>query len=513
MTTLAFKDVIDSPLWRPTSPAPAAKAAAGCCINDARNGNVETPFPFSFFLDSATALYAYLPHNDEWLTLGSPALAGTFGAGAAVCFDPSQGPRGTIAAGATTTTITLTTALPAAVGVNQLANMGNGLGFQVRVVDNVAGGSGKTEIKRVIANTAGTTPTLTLDSALSFTPGTGAAYEFRSGRLFMLSSGTLASGAFKFYDVLTNSFSASLAITNLPASLATDSTLLPLSESFVPSTANVGEGFLGLIASGAASTTTTVTGSALPAGLAANEYRNFQVRIVTDTANPTATGQRRRIVSHTAGASAVFTVGTAWTVSPSATAVFVVENDDDKILLFTAATTVYNYNISANTWDPTTWAAAGTAAGAGLSAFQSFGVTVDAQRNARHSFVHRFRGAASNTLDVFDLAGSATGAWTAAAAYGGQATTFTTGQHWAYDPVTAGGRYAYAQINGTQRFARYDALNRVLEPWCYLRYPQGTALVGNTLHLAYAIDGTTKLGFLFCVVESGANQFACALQR
>lgn len=69
--------------------------------------------------------------------------------------------------------------------------------------------------------------------------------------------------------------------------------------------------------------------------------------------------------SHTAGPSAVYTVP-AWTVTPSASAVFVIENNSDRILLWTSvSTSTFTYNIAANAWDITTFAArpAGQAGG------------------------------------------------------------------------------------------------------------------------------------------------------
>ena len=509
-TTLGFKDIIDQPLWRPASPLPVATAAGGCIVYDKRN-NIRNA-PLNYYLSSATGLQAYSPYNDEWLTLASPALTGTFGAGANAVFHPTQGPRGTLAAGATTTVVTLSTALPAAVGVNQLANAGAGSGFYVTIIGNAAGSSGKTETRRVIANTAGTTPQLVLDSALSFTPVLGDAYEFRSGRVFMLSAGTLAAGMWKYYDCLTNSFSGNLTTTNLPATVGGDSQLVALSEGHIPASANVGEGFLGVITA-TASSSTTITASDLSAALTANEYRNFQVRITEDTTTPTAAGQRRRISSHTSGATAVFTVA-AFAVTPSATAKFVIENDDDKIVLFTNQTAVYNYNITANTWDTTTWAAAAAAGSTGLVCEQSFAIDVDpAVRNARHSFIYRVRGGNVNTIDVFDIAGAATGAWTANIDYGKKATTFTAGTCGAYDSVTNSGRWLYLQVNGTQRFMRFDMLTRNLEPWANLRYPQGTATVGAKMHMAFFFDGATRLGFLFSARQTGTEQFAIALQR
>lgn len=510
-TTLTFKDIIDVPVWRPAAPLPAATAAGVSVACDLRNSTRNAPFNYA--LVSATNLQAYLNNNDGWLGVGSPALTGTFGAGACCVFHPTQGPRGTLAASTSGTVITLSTALPAAVGVNQLANAGDGSGFFVRIIDNGAGGTGQTVTRQVVANTAGTTPTLVLDSTLGFTPVVGSAYEFRSGRLFMLSAGTLAAGMWKYYDTLTNSFSGNLATTNLPATVGTDSDLVALSEGYAPYNAAVAEGFIGNVTA-TASSGTTITGSGMPATLQANQYRNFQVRIVTDATNPTAAGQRRRISSHTGGATGVFTV-TAWAVTPSATATFVVENDDDKILLFTNQTNVYNYNIGGNTWDTTTWTAAPAAGAAGVSAAQSFGIAVDAANppNARTSNIFRLRGGNVATIDVLDIAGGANGTWTTAATYGNSGTLFNTGTSGAYDAVTNQGRYWYLAVGGTQQFMRLDLLNRVLEPWTILRYTQGAAVVGRKLSLAFFIDGATKAAFLYAQRSTGTEQFSILLQR
>ena len=509
-TTLGFKNIIDLPTWRPNSPAPVATAAGGCCAYDKRNS--ERNAPLNYYLSSATGLHAYLPHNDEWMSLASPALTATFGAGSNCVFHPTAGPRGTIATGGTTTQFTLTTALPAAVAVNQLANRGDGEGFWIRVINNASGSAGRTEARKIIANTAGTTPTITVDSAFTSAPILGDAYEIRSGRLFMLSGGVTAAGSWKFYDCATNSFSINLATTNLPATIAGDSQLVALSEGHIPNDATVSAGFLGNITA-TASSGTTITGSAMPAALAANEYRNFQVRIVTDTTTPTAVGQRRRISSHTSGATGVFTVA-AWAVTPSSNATFVIENDDDKILLFTNQTTVYNYNITANAWDTSTWAAAAAARGAGTVCDQAFGIVPDpANRYARHSNIFSVRGGGVNIVDVFDIAGAATGAWSADIVYGQKAQTFTTGTCGAYDAVTNGGKYLYLQLNGGQRYMRFDVLNRVLEPFAYLRYTHSTATVGSKMHMAFFIDGSTKLAFLYSIRQTGTEQFSVALQR
>ncbi len=513
-TALAFKDLIDLPCWRPLAPCTAPSAAGSCWAWDARNA--PRNIPFHYLLLNATSLLAYSPQNDEWLPLGSPALAGTFGAGAAAVLHPTQGPRGVLAAGNTPSAVVLSTALPAAVAPNQLANRGDGVGFTIRLIGNAAGSSGKTEERVIVANTGGTTPTITLDAPLSFTPVAGDSHEIRSGRVYMLSAGTLAAGVWKHYDIATNTFSANLATTNLPATIGTDSALVALSEGHVPSDApDSSSGFLGLITAAAGGTSTTLNSTAgvLPSTLQINEYRNFQVRIVEDTANPTAVGQRRRIASHTAGATATWTLASAWAVTPSPTARFVIENDDDKILLFTNQTAVYTYNVSANSWDTTTFAAATAAGGAGLVAAQAHGIIRDTTGNARHSLIFRVRGGGGSQIDVLDIAGSTNGSWSADVPYGNRSQTFAAGTCGAADPITNGGRYLYLQPNGGQRFSRFDLRNRVLEPWTYLGFPPGTALVGGKLAMAWFVDGTTKLGFLSALLSTSSSVFSIACQR
>ena len=228
---------------------------------------------------------------------------------------------------------------------------------------------------------------------------------------------------------------------------------------------------------------------------------------------PTAVGQRRRITSHTAGPSAVYTVAT-WTVNPSATARFVIENDTDKILLWTTAvTTTFNYNIAGNTWDTATWAVRPVAVGAGVAATQSYSITPDFNKHSRHSHIYSIRGANSSAIDLFDIAGAATGVWTGAIPYGNLNPLFTTGTCVSCSPSVLGGRYFYINHNGLQRFYRFDMLNRTLEPWCFMRYAQGTAVVGNKMASGVFVDGTTKVEFIFAITSSGSTFFNSLIQR
>jgi len=553
-TVLAFKDSIDLPEWRPLAVAPNAHAAGGSICSDLRNS--EDRIPLIFQLASATVFNSYFPKNDGWQPRASPALTGTFGAGAGCVVAPSRGPRGTIAAGATTSSVTLTTALPAAVGINQLADRCDGLGFKVRIIDNGVGGSGKIAEMYVIANTGGTTPTLTLSTtpngaptSMGFTPVSGSAYEFLSGRVYLLSAGTLAAGVWKYYDVATNSFSGNLSTTNLPATLGTDSALVALDETYVPNDHEPGEGFVVgastynavspaggnlkcLVATAAAAGSITGQAAAGDASVLANEFRNFVIRIVEDTTNVTAVGQRRRITSHTAGPSAVYTITGNWTVTPSATAKFVIENNDE-VLLFQATTSVYCYAQdtigtaqTGDTWSTATYGVKGGASAAGTLAFQAFGVpttklygatATDPNRNFRWSYVFVFRGGAANTLDVLDIAGGATGAWSNAVVYG-SGPTFTTGSCGVYDPASTvsaatSGAIFYINKDATQNFFRFNAFTRQLKAWCQIRFPQGTALVGGRLALKSFVDGTTVVTMPTVLRASGSELFDSLAQR
>ena len=178
-------------MWRYVAASPNAHAAGGSICTDLRNTVVRHPFVFQ--LVSATVLNRYNIVTKGWQLVTSPALTGTFGAGAGCVFAPSLGLVGSIGAGCTTTSIVTTTVMKA-VGANMLGNRGGSgdYGFKIRIKGNAAGSSGKIEERWIVGNTLGTTPTITLDSALSFTPAKGDTYEILAGKVFMLSAGVLA---------------------------------------------------------------------------------------------------------------------------------------------------------------------------------------------------------------------------------------------------------------------------------------------------------------------------------
>lgn len=509
-----FKKVIDRMVWAQVAPAPNAHSAGVTLCSDLRNDVSRNPFAYQ--LASATVLNRFNIVTKGWHFVLNPSLAGTFGAGAAMAFAPSLGLVGTLAAGSTTTSVVLSTALPTAVGVNMLANRGGSgdFGFRIRIIDTVAG---KTEERWITANTSGTTPTINVNAAFTFTPATGARYEILSGRVFMLGAGTTAANIWRSFEVASNTLSTGLSTTNLPATIGTDSAIAVLDELYVPYNHAPGEGMVrgstlydtgrnALLAS--ASAASTITGQATngDSTVAANEYRNFQIRIVADPTTPGSVGQRRIIASHTAGPSPVYTLGTAWTTQPSATARFVIEQPNLILLRSSAATTVYTYNytdatinngtnnIPANTWSTTYFGAAPAANAAGGVWCQSFGIQPDTARNARHSFNYFFRGGVA-TLDLLDIAGAITGTWTGAITYDGS-TTLGTGSGAAYAPFNSEGRMNYINTYVASQISqvfRFDAQNRVLSPYTPTDFLQtGTAAVGNRVTAYCAIDGADK---------------------
>ena len=470
--TINHKDILDLMEWRSlnqcttTGNASMASAVGVTIAEDYRNRDYASPL---FYMQSSSGqMGAYHTKNDAWYLINtSMGMGGSFGGGATATFCPSLSPTGTIAASATTSSFTLTTALPASVRDNQLSNRGDGKGFIVRVIGSGAGSSGKTEERRVIGNTSGTTPTIYLDKPLSFTPVSGDRYEFLSGSVVFLNTGALAANQFRKYDLLTNSFS-SLSTTNLIATVTTlHNQLISMDEQYVPSDRNIGEGYVVGTATydtagdwvkkcltATAISATSITGQTSDGDVLVknNYFRNFQIRIVEDTAIPTAVGQRRLITANTGN---VYTVAT-WTVTPSATCKFVIENCTDNLIGFMGGATVtYNYKITnycggtANTWDAgTTWGARSASMGLGGITWAQFGVPYDPNGVIKPCQIYSIR--STTVYDLFDITGAATGTWTNTLSPLNLTTSgynvWTMGSDYisfSYNPHTQSGKYAY----------------------------------------------------------------------
>jgi len=504
---------VDTPLWRQMKPTTVAHSAGSLACCDKRN-DIQVDHSM-YIVGSATALYRQSERYNGPMNVGNPALA-AFAVGGVSTFIPSFGITGTLAAGCTTTKIVTATAVQpvaagataiAALGLNQLVTTDTDYGYRIRIIGKV---SGKIEERYIVGNTASATPTLYLDEALTFTPAAGDLFELQSGLVFMVAATTTAAGQSRFYNIANNAFTNGGAT---GVTTATAGAAVALDELYVPYDRVAGEGFIGddytydtgatirvstkhclqATATGASSITGQVTGGDVR--VLANEYRNFQIRIVEDTVAPTAIGQRRMIASHTAGTSGVtapvYTLGSAWAVTPSANAKFVIENPNLVIFQSAASATnlVYNFSnasitngtgtIAAYTWSNTYLNAAHAGAvAAGCMMFPAYGhqpvTQTDGERLSRHSHIHLFRGN-STTLDRFDIAGGTTGAWTNGVTYTGNTISWTAGSSGDYDPVTFLGEYAYIVEGASNRVYQFNISAPSIAPYVALPVQSGTA--------------------------------------
>lgn len=529
--TQNFIKGLDHAEWRPKSPnislslsnaTTANNDVVSWNISDLRGRDYADPYIYQSQPGSIPMFKKYNTITDGWVPVGSTYTAGsipggTHSTGDVVLITPSLGPSGTISTGATTTSVVLSTALPGAVRAGQLANRGDGKGYIIRIIGNSGGGSGLIEERHIIQNTSGTTPTITVDQAFSFTPANGDRYELLSGRLYKLS--TSASKEFKYYDIATHSWSSSLSVTNLPATVPSNyNDIITLDEAYVPHDHFPGEGFIVgastydvagsfskrcLLATATSGTSITGQAAAGDAALTANKYRNFQIRIVEDTTTPTAVGQRRQITSHTAGPSVVYTVPT-WTVTPSSTAKFVIENNSDWLIGWMyGQTNTYTYSISGNSWSTATIAAKTASVNVGGFSVQPFGLATSLTDQVPHSYIFCLR--SSTTYDILDISNGASGTWTLNNTFYVNLNNLVAsngGASYAYVPWINDGRYIYfgstAPSASYQPYYRLDVYSSSIEPFANLKYPNSSAAIGGNKLAAHAqYTQGTYLPFLY----------------
>jgi hypothetical protein len=91
-------------------------------------------------------------------------------------------------------------------------------------------------------------------------------------------------------------------------------------------------------------------------------------------------------------------------------------------------------------------------------------------------------------LDLLDIAGGATGSFTAAIGYSAQQTALGTGTSCDYAPADQGGRWAYIALNTTGIIFRFDVKYRGCFPWTSTPIQTGTAAVGNRLFITTYVN-------------------------
>lgn len=467
--TIKVKKMLHRKSMEMCTPVPVTNAAGHFFCGD--RGGLMPQRDCNYLVAGVSAIYNYNADEDAWALLPASGATGTFAAGACGEFRALGAMGGvqdqTATAGTTTTLTTNKTITRNLVGSKIRVISGTGVGYEGTVASNTIG--------------ANSVITVTPASSVAFNSTT--VFRVWSGSLWFFNAGTAAVG-FSVYDRATNAWTTK-SVTNLPTAWGTTGQLVST------------ESLAGTFETGTStgSNTTTTLNNTGKSWLV-NAYTNYQVRITGGT----GIGQIRTIASNTATA---LTVSVAWTVTPDATSVYAVEgNDDFFYLLGNAATTLYKFVVSTNTWSTISpGSARGGVAGAGVTANWVDAVqdtdwdgatgnlltTGVYKQNGR--YIYSFRGGAANSLDMYDIAANT---WVSAVDYGGRGETFTTGS----SSTTFDGNI-YIAKEATGRLFKFDVAQHTLGGLTTNLHPQSTATDGGKLLVIPYVDGSTKLPYLY----------------
>jgi hypothetical protein len=465
-TTNGNRQILDLKRWEFCAPAPTS-TQAGAMVISSRHFRQQ-----QMLVRSTTEAFIYNPSEDGWVTITSPALAGTLAAGAG-------GTAGAWSTGSTigAASLTATAGTTSTITTNQ--TLARDLrGYKILIMAGPNNGL----VLDIVSNTLGTNAIITVATqASAFSAST--TYRLLTPRFYVLGSGTLAAGSFRVYDYATNTWTT-LTITGLAATLATDGKLI--------ATPSMVDGDFKHFATGTATSATATTLVQTGKTWAASQWINYQVRITGGT----GAGQIRTITANTADTLTVAT----WTTTPDATSTYAISGNDDFLYYMgNNAVTLYRYSISANTWTTLSPVAARAAApGAGMSGHWVHSVEA-ADWNVENAIIngdriYSFRGSAGGVLDYYDISGNT---WVSGVTYAPNAETFTTGTKYALH----GGRL-YIQKDATNRWFAFDFARSELFPWSTALYPQGAAIVGDTAFDVVYKDGATEIFYVYFVLNT-----------
>lgn len=463
---------------------PAGNSASGSfMISD--KSNIIPAHDIAYYIGGVSAIWNYNADNDAWMQLPNSGVAGTFAAGACGEFRALSAPGGTFdktaVSGSTTVIIT------------NLAVTRECAGYTIAVV----GGAGAGYVGTIAYTQMGANAAFTVTPASSVAFDSTTVFRIYGGSLWFMNAGTAAVG-FSVYDRITNTWT-SRSVTNLPTAWGTDAQLVSTGGYL----SNNGSGFVNGTASSATSTTLV---DSTKTNWLASMWVNYQVRITGGTGK----GQIRSISASTTGGS--LTVSSAWTVTPDATSTYRIEGNDDYFyLLGNNAVTMYRFSVSANAWtvlSPT--AARAGAFGAGGTADWIDAVPASTWNDGTYGwyynnalyrqngrYIYSFRGGATSTLDVYDIAANT---WISNVLYGQQLETFTTGSC----SVDMSGNI-YIQKEATGRIYRFDVSKNLLEPYVMNPNPQGTAVAGDKMFVTTYNDGGDNITFLYTLANTRAE--------
>ena len=466
-TTNGNRKLLDLKRWEFVTIAPQATAAAHFIISSRHYRQKQ------LLVSSNTVAQLYNPNEDGFVAVPSPALAGTFGAGAC-------GVAGSFSTGTTVGASSLTATAGTVNGITTNQTLVRDLrGYSVFFV----GGTNAGKLKTIASNTIGANATVTFTDAEAVAFDNTSQYRLKTPVFFVVGAGTLAAGSFKKYCFATNTWTT-LSQTGLPASLGTDGKMCG-------TPAWIDSGFKSFAAGTATGgTSTTLVNSAKT--WTTNQWANSQVRITAGTGQ----GQIRTVASNTGTA---LTVSVAWTTTPDATSQYSIEGNDDFLYYMgNGAIAMYRYSISANTW--TTLApgvARGGAPGAGMSGHWIHSVSAadwnneSAIKNGR--YLYSFRGAGGALLDRYDIAANT---WEAVS-YAPAVETLTTGTKYSYCKDRL-----YIAKEATGRWFAFDFAEQAMQSWGVMTYTQGAAVLGDTAFDCTYKDGATEIDYVYMLLNT-----------
>jgi len=465
-TTNGNRQILDLKRWEFCAPAPAA-SAAGAMVISSRHFRQQ-----QMLVRSTTEAFMYNPTEDGWVTITSPALAGTLAAGA-------SGTAGAWSTGSTigAASLTATAGTTSTITTNQ--TLARDLrGYKILIMSGPNNGA----VLDIVSNTIGASAVITVATqASAFSAST--TYRLLTPRFYVLGSGTLAAGSFRVYDYATNTWTT-LTITGLAATIGTDGKLI--------ATPSMVDGDFKHFATGTATSATATTLVQTGKTWTASQWINYQVRITGGT----GAGQIRTITANTADSLTVAT----WTTTPDATSTYAISGNDDFLYYMgNNAVTLYRYSISANTWSTLAPTAARAAApGAGMSGHWVHSVEATDWNNESSIIngnrIYSFRGTAGGVLDYYNISANT---WVSGVTYSPNAEVFGTGTKYALH----GGRL-YIQKDATGRWFAYDFARSELFPWSTALYPQGAAIVGDTAFDVVYKDGATEIYYVYFLLNT-----------
>jgi len=465
-TTNGNRQILDLKRWEFCAPAPAA-SAAGAMVISSRHFRQQ-----QMLVRGTTEAFMYNPTEDGWVTIRSPALAGTLAAGA-------SGTAGAWSTGSTigAASLTATAGTTSTITTNQ--TLARDLrGYKILIMSGPNNGA----VLDIVSNTIGASAVITVATqASAFSAST--TYRLLTPRFYVLGSGTLAAGSFRVYDYATNTWTT-LTITGLAATIGTDGKLI--------ATPSMVDGDFKHFATGTATSATATTLVQTGKTWTASQWINYQVRITGGT----GAGQIRTITANTADSLTVAT----WTTTPDATSTYAISGNDDFLYYMgNNAVTLYRYSISANTWSTLAPTAARAAApGAGMSGHWVHSVEATDWNNESSIIngnrIYSFRGTAGGVLDYYNISANT---WVSGVTYSPNAEVFGTGTKYALH----GGRL-YIQKDATGRWFAYDFARSELFPWSTALYPQGAAIVGDTAFDVVYKDGATEIYYVYFLLNT-----------